>query len=352
MPLKTVPLLLVALLIVGCQDTPEETETEATVATPTYPTIGNIERLDLALDALVPQDATLEVLAEGFDWSEGPVWVPAGGYVLFSDIPPNAIYRWKEGEGKSLYLQPSGYTSDVARSGEVGSNGLVLDAQGRLVLAQHGDRRIARLDAPLDAPTPTYTSLADRYDGKRFNSPNDLVYHSSGALYFTDPPYGLEQQTDDPAKEIDYQGVYRLATDGAVTLLTDELSRPNGIAFSPDEQTLYVANSDPDRALWMAYDVEPDGSIANGRVFFDATDFVQQGKKGLPDGLKIDALGNLFATGPGGVLVFAPDGTHLGTFNTTEATSNCAFGDDGSTLYITADMYLLRIGLSTKGDGF
>lgn len=352
MPLKTAALLLVALLIVGCQNTPKKTEPEASVETPTYPTIGNIERLDPALDALVPQDAALEVLAEGFDWSEGPVWVPAGGYVLFSDIPPNAIYRWKEGEGKSLYLQPSGYTSDVARSGEVGSNGLVLDAQGRLVLAQHGDRRIARLDAPLDAPTPTYTSLADRYDGKRFNSPNDLVYHSNGALYFTDPPYGLEQQTDDPAKEIDYQGVYRLATDGAVTLLTDELSRPNGIAFSPDEQTLYVANSDPDRALWMAYDVEPDGSIANGRVFFDATNFVQQGKKGLPDGLKVDALGNLFATGPGGVLVFAPDGTHLGTFNTTEATSNCAFGDDGSTLYITADMYLLRIALSTKGDGF
>ncbi len=347
MSIKTIPLLLV-----GCQDTPEEIETEATVETSTYPTIGSIERLDPALDALVPPDATLEVLAEGFDWSEGPVWVPAGGYVLFSDIPPNAIYRWKEGEGKSLYLQPSGYTADVARSGEVGSNGLVLDAEGRLVLAQHGDRRIARLDAPLDAPTPTYTSLADRYGGNRFNSPNDLVYHSNGALYFTDPPYGLEQQTDDPAKEIDYQGVYRLATDGAVILLTDELSRPNGIAFSPDEQTLYVANSDPDRALWMAYDVQPDGSIANGRVFFDATALVQQGKKGLPDGLKIDQNGNLFATGPGGVLVFAPDGTHLGTLNTTEATANCAFGDDGSTLYITADMYLLRIVLSTKGDGF
>ncbi len=347
MSIKTIPLLLV-----GCQDTPEEIETEATVETSTYPTIGSIERLDPALDALVPPDATLEVLAEGFDWSEGPVWVPAGGYVLFSDIPPNAIYRWKEGEGKSLYLQPSGYTADVARSGEVGSNGLVLDAEGRLVLAQHGDRRIARLDAPLDAPTPTYTSLADRYGGKRFNSPNDLVYHSNGALYFTDPPYGLEQQTDDPAKEIDYQGVYRLASDGTVTLLTDDLSRPNGIAFSPDEQTLYVANSDPDRALWMAYDVERDGSIANGRVFFDATAFVQEGKPGLPDGLKIDQNGNLFATGPGGVLVFAPDGTHLGTLNTTEATANCAFGDDGSTLYITADMYLLRIGLSTKGDGF
>lgn len=349
-PLAT--LILVALWSVGCQNTPEPAEPEIAVETPSPRTIGSIERLDPALNALVPPDATLEVLAEGFDWSEGPVWVPAGGYVLFSDIPPNAIYRWKEGEGHRLYLQPSGYTSDVARTGEVGSNGLTLDAEGRLVMTQHGDRRIARLDAPLDAPTPTYTTLADRYDGKRFNSPNDLVYHSSGALYFTDPPYGLEQQMQDPAKEIDFQGVYRLAPDGAVTLLTDDLSRPNGIAFSPDEQTLYVANSDPDRAIWMAYDVQPDGSIANGRVFFDATAFVSAGKKGLPDGLKVDQNGNLFAAGPGGVLIFAPDGTHLGTLNTTEATANCAFGDDGSTLYITADLYLLRIRLSASGDGF
>ena len=317
-----------------------------------YPTIGSIERNDPALDDLVPQDAVLEVLAEGFDWSEGPVWVNGGGFVLFSDIPPNAIYRWKEGEGHTLYLKPSGYTADTPRTGEVGSNGLTLDAEGRLVLAQHGDRRIARLDAPLDNPTPTYVTLADRFDGKRFNSPNDLVYHSNGDLYFTDPPYGLEFRMEDPAKEIDFQGVYRLASDETVTLLTDELSRPNGIAFSPDEQTLYVANSDPERALWMAYDVADDGSIANGRVFFDATDLVKQGKKGLPDGLKIDADGNLFATGPGGVLVFSPDGTHLGTINTTEATANCAFGNDGSMLYITADMYLLRIRLSTKGNGF
>ena len=317
-----------------------------------YPTIGSIERNDPALDDLVPQDAVLEVLAEGFDWAEGPVWVNGGGFVLFSDIPPNAIYRWKEGEGHTLYLKPSGYTADTPRTGEVGSNGLTLDAEGRLVLAQHGDRRIARLDAPLDNPTPTYVTLADRFDGKRFNSPNDLVYHSNGDLYFTDPPYGLEFRMEDPAKEIDFQGVYRLASDGTVTLLTDELSRPNGIAFSPDEQTLYVANSDPERALWMAYDVADDGSIANGRVFFDATDLVKQGQKGLPDGLKIDADGNLFATGPGGVLIFSPDGTHLGTLNTTEATANCAFGNDGSMLYITADMYLLRIRLSTKGNGF
>ena len=352
MPPKTTSLLLVALLLAGCQENAEQPVPPDAVETPSYPTIGSVERLDPALNALVPADAALEILAEGFDWTEGPVWVPALGSVLFSDIPPNSIYAWTEDDSARLYLRPSGYTGNVERSGEVGSNGLVLDAEGHLVLAQHGDRRIARLDAPLDAPTPTYTTVIDRYDGKRFNSPNDLAYHSSGALYFTDPPYGLEQRMDDPAKEIDFQGVYRLAPDGTVTLLADDLSRPNGIAFSPDEQTLYVANSDPERAIWMAYDVEPDGSIANGRVFFDATAFVQEGKPGLPDGLKIDQNGNLFATGPGGVLVFDPDGTHLGTLNTTQATSNCAFGNDGSTLYITADMFLLRIGLSTKGDGF
>ncbi len=345
-------LLFTALLIAGCQPDAEQPEPEVEADTMTFPTIGSVERLDPALDDLVPADAKLEILAEGFDWSEGPVWVVDGGFVLFSDIPPNEIHKWKFGEGHTLYLKPSGYTSDVPRTGEVGSNGLTLDVEGRLVLAQHGDHRIARLDAPFDAPTPTYVTLADRYDGKRFNSPNDLVYRSNGDLYFTDPPYGLEHRMEDPAKELDFQGVYRLGTDGTVTLLTDELSRPNGIAFSPDERTLYVANSDPERAIWMAYEVMPNGAITNGRVFFDATPLVEQGLRGLPDGLKVDARGNLFATGPGGVLVFSPDGTHLGTINTTQATANCAFGNDGSTLYITADMYLLRIRLTTKGDGF
>jgi gluconolactonase len=314
-------------------------------------TLGSIERLDPRLEALIPPDAKMEVLAEGFDWSEGPVWVRSGGYLLFSDIPPNRVMKWKPGEGVSLYLHPSGYTGSRPRTGEPGSNGLLLDPQGRLVLCQHGDRRVARMDAPLDRPAPRFVTLADRYQGKRFNSPNDAVYHSNGALYFTDPPYGLEKLMEDPAKELDFQGVYRLAPNGEVTLLTRELSRPNGIAFSPDEKTLYVANSDPQRAIWMAFDVKPDGTLGHGRVFFDATKWVPS-RKGLPDGLKVDARGNLFATGPGGVLVFAPDGTHLGTLRTGEATANCAWGDDGSTLYITADMYLLRIRTSTRGKGF
>ncbi len=318
-----------------------------------YPTLGSIVRLDPRLDALVPRGEQLEVLAKGFEWTEGPVWVSSGSFLLFSDIPHNVVNRWREGEDVAPFLKPSGYTSpDKPKMLEPGSNGLVLDPQGRLVLCQHGDRRVARMDAPLSAPAAKFTILAERFEGKRLNSPNDLVFHSSGALYFTDPPYGLEKQNEsDPAKELDFQGVYRLAPDGTLALLTRELSRPNGIAFSPDEKTLYVANSDPARAVWMAFDVRADGTIANGRVLFDATKSV--GKyKGLPDGLKVDRQGNLFATGPGGVLVLAPDGTQLGLIYTGEATSNCAWGDDGSSLYITADMYLVRIRTTTKGKGF
>ena len=318
---------------------------------PAFPKPPGIERIDPALDKLIAPDATIEVLSGGYVWSEGPVWVKDGGYLLFSDIPPNAIHRWKEGEGARLYLRPSGYTGTEPRGGEVGSNGLTLDREGRLVLAQHGDRRIARMDAPLAKPQPKYTTLADRYDGARFNSPNDLIFHSSGAIYFTDPAYGMEKQWDDPKREMNYAGVFRRATDGTVTLLTREMTRPNGLAFSPDERRLYVAQSDANAAIWRVFDVRPDGTLANSRLLFDSTSMTK-GRKGLPDGLKIDTQGNLFATGPGGVLVLTADGKHLGTINTGQATSNCAFGDDGRTLYMTADDYLMRVKLRTKGMGF
>ena len=316
-----------------------------------FPKPPGIERLDPALDRLVAPDATIEVLAGGYDWSEGPVWVKSGGYLLFSDIPPNAIHRWKDGEGARLYLRPSGYTGTEPRGGEVGSNGLTLDRDGRLVLAQHGDRRIARMDAPLANPQPKFSTLADRYNGARFNSPNDLVFHSNGDIYFTDPAYGMEKQWDDPKREMDYAGVFRRARDGTVSLMTREMTRPNGLAFSPDERRLYVAQSDQNAAIWRVFDVRPDGTLANSRVLFDATSMTKE-RKGLPDGLKIDTQGNLFATGPGGVLVITPEGKHLGTINTGQATSNCAFGDDGRTLYMTADDYLMRVKLKTKGMGF
>lgn len=306
-------------------------------------TRGQIERLDPRLDELLPPGTQIEVLAKGFEWSEGPVWARRGDYLLFSDIPNNVVLKWKEGEGITEFLKPSGYSGTPARGGEPGSNGLTIDGQGRLVLCEHGDRRISRLN-----PDRTKATLADRYEGKRFNSPNDLVYRSNGDLYFTDPPYGLEKNVDDPQKEIPFQGVYRLSRDGRVVLLTPDLSRPNGLAFSPDEKVLLVANSDPQRAVWMSFPVKEDGTLGTGKVFFDATPLVGKAK-GLPDGLKVDRKGNVWATGPGGVLVFTPDGTHLGTIQTGEATANCAWGNNGSVLYITADMYLLRVRTSTKG---
>jgi gluconolactonase len=306
-------------------------------------TIGHVERLDPRLDAIVPANAAFEILADGHEWTEGPVWVAELNAILYSDIPRNAIYRWSQGTQASIWLTPSGYTGEVERSGETGSNGLVLDSQGRLVLAQHGDRRIARLDAPLHEPQPVFSTLTARFEGKRYNSPNDVAFRSSGDLYFTDPPYGLEHGVDDPAKELAVQGVYRLAPDGSVTLLVDDLSRPNGIAFSPDERTLYVANSDPDQPVIMAYQLEEDGNLASGRVLFDS----------WGDGMAQDQQGNVYVTsGLGGVLVIASDGTHLGSLMTTERTSNCTFGDDGSALYVTSDMYLLRMRLNTKGVGF
>jgi gluconolactonase len=274
-----------------------------------------------------------------------------GGYLLFSDVPQNVVYKWNAGAGAQPYLKPSGYTGTEPRGGEMGSNGLTLDGNGRLVLCQHGDRRVARMEAPLSRPQPKFSTLADRYDGKRFNSPNDVVFHSNGDMYFTDPPYGMPKQFDDPAREVPFQGVFRRGRDGAVTLLTREMTRPNGLAFSPDEKLLYVAQSDSAAAIWRVFEVKPDGTLGASRVLFDATAMTKT-LKGLPDGLKIDTEGNLFATGPGGVLVLSPQGKHLGTIVTGQATANCAFGDDGRTLYITADMYLMRVRLKAKGRGF
>jgi gluconolactonase len=312
-----------------------------------YPSFGKIDRKDPRFDKLVPRDAHMEKLADGFEWSEGPVWIKDGGYLLFSDIPRNSVMKWKEGEGISLFMKPSGYTGVVDYGREPGCNGLTLDPQGRVVFCEHGDRRVSRLEKDGGKKT-----LVDNYQGKRLNSPNDATFKSNGDLYFTDPPYGLPKNFDDPRRELDFCGVYRLSKDGQLTLLTAEMTRPNGIAFSPDEKTLYVAQSDPAAAVWLAFDVKPDGTLDKKRVFFDATAWAKAGQKGLPDGMKIDQAGNLFATGPGGVHVFAPDGAHLGTFVTGEATANCAWGDDGGTLYITADKNLLRIKLSTKGKGF
>ncbi len=310
-----------------------------------------IVRLDPALDALIPPDAKAEKLAGGFTWVEGPAWRKKEGYLLFSDIPKNTIYRWKEGEGISVFLRPAGYDLGDTPDWELGSNALIFDAQDRLVMCDHGNRRIDWVNEAVY----TKTTLAEKYLGKRFNSPNDLVFKSNGDLYFTDPPYGLDKRNQDPKKELDFNGVFRLSPKGELTLLTKELTFPNGLGFSPDEKTFYVAVSDPQHAVWMAYDVQPDGTIANGRVFFDATDGVKQGKAGLPDGMKVDAQGDLFASGPGGLYIFSPAGKQLGLIQSLTPgirISNCAWGDGGSTFYFTATSYLMRIKLATKGEGF
>ncbi len=310
-----------------------------------FPTIGEIVREDARLDDLIAKDAKIEVLASGFDWTEGPLWLPddKGGQLLFSDIPRNSIYAWREGRGIELFMKPAGFTGVVDYGAEPGSNGLLLDREGRLVCCEHGDRRLSVLTANGGKRT-----LAANFQGKRFNSPNDGTLKSNGDIYFTDPPYGLPEREKDSRRELDHFGVYRLSTKGKVTLLTTEMTRPNGIAFSPDEKTLYVAQSDSEAAIWKAFPVQEDGTLGEGKLFFDATE--QMGKlPGAPDGLEVDQQGNLFATGPGGVYVFTPQGELLGRISTGERTANVAWGDDGSTLYMTADTYICRIQTKTKG---
>lgn len=325
------------------------------------PTIGTIERLDPAFDELIGADARLEKLADGFAWTEGPVWVKKGGYLLFSDIPNNAVMKYKDGEKVSVFLKPAGFMGTGKDLLEPGSNGLLIDRDGRLVLMEHGDRRVSRVR--LGGKAGEKKTLAHKFEGKRLNSPNDGVFARNGDLYFTDPPYGrmLRAAAGGPVmknndlyfhdRDLDFCGVYRLSKDGTLTLLTREMSKPNGIALSPDNQTLYVANSDPKQAIWKAFSVQKDGSLGEGKVFFDATNRVGK-KKGLPDGMKVDQKGNLFATGPGGVLVFSPEGKHLGTIATGVNTGNCCFGDDGSTLYVMCDKAIGRIRTKTRGLGF
>ena len=306
-------------------------------------TIGSIERVDPSFDKIVPQGAEIEVLGGLFDWSEGPVWVKKDGYLLFSDIPPNKIMKWAPGKGVSLFREGVGYTGKQPYSDEPGTNGLTLDSQGRLVMCCHGDRCVKRMTLPDGEPEV----IADKYEGKRFNSPNDLVYHSNGDLYFTDPPYGLPKRENDPGRETEWFGVYRLSKDGKVTLLTKEMTRPNGIGFSPDEKTLYVAQSDPAAAIWKTFPVKEDGTLGESKVFFDSTKWVKD-RPGLPDGLAVDKQGRIWATGPGGVYCFSPEGKVLGRLNTGVPTANCKFGEDG-VLYITADMYLARVRTNTSG---
>ncbi len=318
-----------------------------------------VERFDPALNALVPAKATIERVATGpgFKWTEGPVWISAGGYLLFAEIPSNSIRKWTPGKGVSVFLQPSGYKEATPYTGpEPGSNGMTLDPRGRLTVAGHAQRDVWRLET-ID-PHAQVTVLADTYQGKRLNSPNDLVYKSDGTLYFTDPPYGLPKLEGDPAKQMNFNGVFRLPGAAAqapgappnreqLQLLVTQMTRPNGICFSPDEKYLYINNSEP-KKYWMRYTVKPDGGLTDGQVFWDAT---SDPRVGSPDGMKVDSLGNIYSAGPGGVWIFSPEGKHLGTLDIPERVGNVAWGGpDYKTLYVAASSSIYRVPLSVSGD--
>ena len=312
-----------------------------------FPTAGSVERLDPALDQLIDPKTKIEVIASGFTWSEGPVWDKQKNRLLFSDVPENTVYQWNLKDGVSVFLKPSGFTGPSKYSSEPGSNGLAYNNEGQLLFCEHGDRRVSMITGGNKGKI----TLADKFEGKRFNSPNDLCVHSSGLIFFTDPPYGLPLKEKDPTREIDAFGVYRIALDGSVTMAIPDLKRPNGVTLSNDGKTLYVAQSYGEEAWIMSYPVDKKGNVGKGNLLYDATELAKT-DKGLPDGLKTDTKGNIWCTGPGGVLVISATGKLLGRILTGHRTANCAWGEDGSTLYMTADYYIMRLQTLTKGTGF
>lgn len=311
-----------------------------------FPVIGGKTVFDPSFHAVVAADAPIEQIADGFTWAEGPAWVREGNYLLFTDVPENTLYRWTGRDGLSVFLKPSGLAGPVPDTlREAGANGLYAEPSGTVLLADSGTRVVARFNPKAKLKT----TLAAMYEGKKFNSPNDVVSNSTGAVFFTDPPYGLKDLDESPVKELKFNGVYRVDSDGSIHLLDDGLSFPNGIALSPDERTLYVSNSDPKRPVWMAYSLDAQGEVIGKRVFADASDLLGEGVPGLPDGMAVAADGRVFATGPGGVLVFDADGRRLGRIETGDAISNCAFGDDGRTLYMTSHKRVARVRVKAIG---
>jgi gluconolactonase len=329
--MKFISTIVLALLLISCNS-----KKEVSISV-------SIEKTDASFDSVVSSTLQIQVVGTGYEWSEGPLWVESEKMLLFSDVPKNTIYKWTAEKGAEVYLTPSGYTSTTPRDGEGGSNGLTLNDEGDLILCQHGDRRIALMNTSTAQPTPEFTTIADRYEGKRFNSPNDVVFYNYD-YYFTDPPYGLPLGMTDSTKEISFQGVYRATADGKTILLIDSLTRPNGLAFMPGGKKLIVANSDPDKARWYEYTLNDSMQIISGKILYDATANAKT-EKGLPDGLKIDSNGNIFGTGPGGVWIFNAAGNLLGKIKLQEATSNCALSTDEKALFVTNDMHVLKIQL-------
>lgn len=309
-------------------------------------TTGSVEILDPAALDLINKDTEITVISDGYKWTEGPLWVEDGGYLLFSDIPNNIVLKYQPGHNVVPYLKPSGATGLQAGDYNGGSNALLLNSKGELVLLQQGDRRVASMKAPLASPDANFTTLAGSFEGKRLNSPNDGVLHSNSSLYFTDPAYGLLDKLGDDRKELPFQGIYRLDSEGILTLLDDSVQHPNGIALSPDEKTLYIGVSDKEKPIWLAYSLTPDGLVSNKHIFYDASAYAGVDREpGLPDGMAVHSNGTLFATGPGGVWLFSPGAKVLAKIHTGKFTSNCALSSDQKHLYLTAHDTLMVVPL-------
>lgn len=341
---KSAAILAMVFLVLSCQD---KKVRDVSTTSKKDSLIGKIELYDPAAVSLIDTNARFEIIGEKYTWSEGPLWLPSEQKLLFSDVPENKIYQWKEGVGTSLYLTPSGYTDTAKRDGENGSNGLALDKNGRLLLCQSGNRVVARLNSSLDNPIPSFTVLSPNYQGKKFNSPNDLVTDSKNNIYFTDPIYGLPKGESDTSRELNFEGVYRISADGKTSLLIDSISRPNGLALSADEKTLYVASSDADHPRWLAYQLDDAGQVKSGGILLDATDMKSSAvvKQGA-DGFKLDALGNIFSAGPDGINIISPSGKRLALIKVYgRSCSNCAFNEDKSRLFITADDVVIKLDL-------
>ncbi|MEP6683606.1 MAG: SMP-30/gluconolactonase/LRE family protein [Parafilimonas sp.] len=309
--------------------------------------VATIELYDSSANEAINKNASIQVIGSGFKWVEGPVWIPQQQMLLFSDVPNNKIYKWTQADSTQLFLSPAGYTGTAPHEGEIGSNGLTLDNKGRLLLCQDGDRQIGRLNASFDSPKASYTTITSNYNGKKFNSPNDIIVSSNGTIYFTDPIYGLPKGADDPLREIKFEGVFKVDSNGKTTLLIDSISRPNGIALSNDEKILYVASSDDAHSKWYAYDLNDEGNVTSGKILLDATEMkakakVQQGC----DGFKVDKHGNIFAAGPDGVNIISPAGKLIGLIRVyNKRASNCAFNETKDVLYVTATDMVLKIKL-------
>lgn len=341
------PAIFIITVMNACNN-PTALDTEKKDSVITAEKVDDHSRYIHILDAeglqVIDSTATIEIIAQGYKWSEGPVYVKDGDYLLFSDVPANRIYKWKEGKGASVFLEPSGYTGKIPKIKEPGSNGLVVDNSGRLVLCQQGNRQIGRMKSSLQDPRPQFETITAAYRGKKYNSPNDAVYGVHGNLYFTDPPYGLEFGLKDSTKEIPFQGVYCVKPNGKVLLISDKVSFPNGIAVSPDNKILYISNSDNDHKEWIKYELNAEGMPVKESLFYRVSE--KEGKiKGNPDGMKVNAKGYIFATGPGGIWIFNPSGKVIARIYTGQLTSNCFLDPVHNILYMTCNSYVMRVHL-------